>query len=123
MEGRKGGVDMVTAKQKSFGTILRSRREELGLSRRALAEQAAVDASHLLRLETGEKRPTVELVKRLAKALQLRAEDLQAVANENLPRLAPYLRAKYNLDDESIAELEVHFAEVSRRKSQKRGRP
>jgi transcriptional regulator with XRE-family HTH domain len=122
MEAAKGGVNVASTNQKTFGTIIRNKREQLGVSRRALAEAAGVDASHILRLERGEKRPTTDLVMRLAKALKTNVEDLQAVATENLPRLAPYLRAKYDLDDEAVAELEEHFKTVAGRKAGKRGR-
>lgn len=105
---------MGSRKPKTFGERLRMRREELSLGLREAAELATINPSHLMRLERDEKRPTAGVADRLAKVLRLNAEDLKAQASE-LPRFAPYLRAKYDLDDQAIAELEEHFKAVSKR--------
>jgi hypothetical protein len=45
--------------------------------------------------------------------LELEAADLYLAAGyasgEGLPGLAPYLRAKYDLPEEAVAQLEAHF--------------
>ena len=57
--------------------ILRQRREELSLSRRALARLAGVSYNTIVSLETSEKRnPTLDVCKKLSKALGISVEEL-----------------------------------------------
>ena len=101
---------------RTLGSELKAKRTELGFTVRGLARAVDVAPSTILRLEADEWKPAPELIKRLARALKLKAEELEALANTNLPRFAPYLRAKYDLSDEAIAELEAHFKAVSRQR-------
>lgn len=57
--------------------MLRQLREETGLSQRDLAKQTGVVEAYLAQLETGAKKnPSFEVLKRLAKALQVKLTDL-----------------------------------------------
>jgi transcriptional regulator with XRE-family HTH domain len=112
----------MTAAKQTFGSMLRALRQERGLSLRALARAAEVDVAWLQRIETSERRPSRDLIDRLAKVLGADAEQWQALATENLPRYGPYLRAKYDLPDEAVAELEAHFENVARQYEGKRRR-
>ena len=57
-----------------FGSILRRLRIEKGLSQEALAERAGMAShAHLSQLESGHKQPTVEMLFRLADALEVPA--------------------------------------------------
>ena len=118
---------MATSKrtnQRTLGTVLKAKRQERGLSLRGLAEALEVAPSSVLRFESDERRPSPELLKRIAKLLHADPEELLALANHQLPTLAPYLRAKYDLDPEAIAELEAHFADVTNQKRpQRRSKP
>ena len=61
-------------KYPEFGPVLRRLRFEKGLSLEALAERAGmVSHAHLSRLESGRKQPTVEMLFRLADALEVPA--------------------------------------------------
>jgi len=61
-------------KYPEFGPVLRRLRFEKGLSQEALAERAGmVSHAHLSRLESGRKQPTVEMLFRLADALEVPA--------------------------------------------------
>ena len=111
------------AKQKSLGTVLRDQREALGLSLLDVARAVGLpdkSRTHILRLERDEKRPNSEMLGRLAKALSLDVRQLEAFARP-LPTLKPYLRAKYDLDDEAIADVEAALDAVSKR-HRKQGR-
>jgi ribosome-binding protein aMBF1 (putative translation factor) len=55
----------------SIGELLRTRREELGLSRRELAERAGTSHSAIARVETGHRRITVDTLQRIANALNV----------------------------------------------------
>lgn len=104
---------MTNSRKRTFGTVLRAKREARGLSIRALALAAGLNASSVSRLEKDEIGATDETVRRLAKVLKASYTELATLALGSLPHLAPYLRAKYDLSDEAIAELQVHFNEVS----------
>lgn len=51
---------------------VRSRREELGLSQRQLAERAGMTQPGIARFEAGGTTPTIPILERLATALELR---------------------------------------------------
>lgn len=53
-----------------IGNAISERREHLGLSQRALAEQAGVDRVFLRGLESGESAPTVVVLAKLAGPLK-----------------------------------------------------
>lgn len=61
---------------KAFGNVVREKRQDLGLAQEKLALQAGVERSHLGKIERGEILPTLPLMLRLAKALELKAADL-----------------------------------------------
>lgn len=106
--------------RQQLGRIIREARLERGLTIRQAAEALKMDWGYYGKIETGQN-PLGKHARPIAKLLGLDAADLEALAAPTLPNFAPYLRAKYDLDDEAIAELESHFAQVSRRKTRKRG--
>ena len=54
---------------KLVGRAVREQRERLGLSQEAVARRAKMDRAYLSNLEGGSRNPSVEVVERLAKAL------------------------------------------------------
>ena len=83
-----------------LGKYLRARREELGLSARAVARAVGVRDSTILRLEAGAYRaPSADKLARLAEQLQLDLADVFAMADyvipNSLPSLPEYLRLRY----------------------------
>lgn len=104
----------MTDQQHSYqlGEIIHEARETRGLSGRALARAAHVDARWLAKLERGVyATPDPRHLHRLAKVLGMETISLFAVAEygEGLPPLAPYLRAKYDLPSGAIEQLQAHF--------------
>jgi len=66
-------------KHPEFGPVLRRLRFEKGLSQEALADRAGMAShAHLCRLESGRKQPTVEMLFRLADALEVPASVIVA---------------------------------------------
>lgn len=60
-----------------FGATLRRQRERYGLTQQELAERAIITQSYLAMLETGEREnPSLDIVRRLARALELPLKDL-----------------------------------------------
>jgi transcriptional regulator with XRE-family HTH domain len=61
--------------------------------------------------------PAARSLWKIARALEIEAADLYSAAGfvdgQGLPGFGPYLRAKYHLPDEAIAQLEAHFALIN----------
>ena len=68
----------------SFGAAMRRLRVERGLSQEELAEKMDMTSNaHISRLENGKKLPSLEMVFRLADALDIKASKLIAIIEEN----------------------------------------
>lgn len=63
----------------SFGDRLRALREAKALSQNALARAAELSPSLVNMLESGDRRPTAEITRRLARALGLGGADVDAL--------------------------------------------
>lgn len=83
-----------------LGTLLKARREQLGLSTRALGKKAGVNDSTVVRLEQGSRtNPRPAILAKLSQALGLSLADLYSIVGyavpQDLPDLPAYLRIKY----------------------------
>jgi transcriptional regulator with XRE-family HTH domain len=102
--------------------LLRSSRLKRGLSIPKLAELVDIDPSSMRRIESGFiKQPTAEVLRRLAKALELDASDLLARAKHldstDLPQFAPYMRTKYKgLTPEDVTAIAEFAASIANRR-------
>jgi transcriptional regulator with XRE-family HTH domain len=100
---------------RELGQLVRTAREEAGLSVRGLASAADVDSSWLSRLERGDyTSPDPRHLRALAQALGLDAAELFIAAGyqagDELPAFAPYLRARYDeLPAEAVEQLADYF--------------
>ncbi len=74
-------------KNSEFGTTIRIRREVFGYSQRELAALVGVKASHIAYLENGKRLPSLGLLFRLAKELNVRPAKL---ALQAFPILAEF---------------------------------
>lgn len=98
----------------ALGQHVRQTRQARGLGLRETARAARVDATWLSRVEQGVyQSPDPRLLMNVARALAIDVEDLYAAAGlttgSGLPGFSPYLRAKYDLPDDAVAQLEAHF--------------
>lgn len=98
-----------------LGSRVRQRRLELSLSLNQLAEATRLHKSFLSRVESGAVRqPAADSLERIARALQLPQTELFGLLDERardlLPPLQPYLRAKYQLPDEAIADITAYLS-------------
>lgn len=59
-----------------FSKHLTQTREDIGLSKNELSERAGLSQSYLVRLEQGERNPTLETLVRLAHGLEISLVDL-----------------------------------------------
>lgn len=107
--------------RKQLGQLIKTAREAKGLTLRAAADLLEIDKGYYSRIENGEY-PLGKHARAVAKLYGLKVDEVEALASTKLPTLRPYLRAKYNLPPEAVAELEQHFKAVSQQyKGRKRG--
>jgi len=107
------------------GEMVREARERRELSIAKLAAMADVDPRWLSRFEQGVYRnPDPRHMHRLAEGLDLEPIALLAAAEyvEGLPGFGPYMRTKYDLPPEAIAQLEAHFELIAEKYEPKKGR-
>jgi len=60
-----------TPLQQELGNRIRARRHELGLTQAGLAFEAGVHYSYIGALENGVRNPSIDLIARLAKAMEV----------------------------------------------------
>lgn len=64
-----------------FGSIIKNRREELGLSLKKIEEETGISPSYINRIEKGQRKaPSYRIIEQLAKALDLPVNKLMQVA-------------------------------------------
>jgi transcriptional regulator with XRE-family HTH domain len=98
--GQKQASDRRESGVAALGDLLKSRREATGLSLTQMAKRFGISRTYLGRLERGEYgHPAPEILTRIGKCLDLRLEDLYALAGitlpSDLPEFGPYLLAKH----------------------------
>ena len=108
----------------TLAEYLRTAREQSGISQRQLASRVGIHHSYLARLESGETaNPAADVLQRIADVLEISSTDLLAFIGvkpvEGLPDLAPYLRAKYHLDEADVRELADHMRRLAEDKEAK----
>jgi len=64
---------------RELGRFLEQRREQLGLSRRDLAEQTELSYSYVSQLETGDREPALKAMRALAPVLEVAVEHLASL--------------------------------------------
>jgi transcriptional regulator with XRE-family HTH domain len=107
---------MATRDMARLRELLKTRREEKGLSIRKLADIAGLHHSFLSKLEGGAyEHVSAETLMSLAEALDIPPADLFSLAGyrlpESLPSFGPYMRTRYGeeLTDEDMAALSHLF--------------
>ncbi len=64
---------------RELGRFLEHRREELGLTRRQLADASGVSYPYISKIESGEREPALKAIRKLAPVLDVRPEELAAL--------------------------------------------
>jgi transcriptional regulator with XRE-family HTH domain len=98
----------------TLGEFVRTRRQSMSLSLADAAEASDLDPSYWNKLENGHyQSPAPQHLQTIADVLNVPTEDLYGLAGydipKRLPSFQPYLRAKYDLPPEAIADLERYF--------------
>jgi transcriptional regulator with XRE-family HTH domain len=89
---------MVENAELAVGTRLRSRRQEQGLSLRALAERSGLSINAISKIERGENSPTVSSLHRLATALDI---PITGFFQERVEQTALFVKRELGLRAES----------------------
>jgi transcriptional regulator with XRE-family HTH domain len=66
--------------QRTLGNLLKKRRQQLSLTRQALADRLGVNPGHVGYLEAGQRKPSLALLERLADTLDLHGPRLFLLA-------------------------------------------
>jgi transcriptional regulator with XRE-family HTH domain len=108
---------------------VRSRRTELGLSIRQLAEQAGMNFATVARIEQGQfAAPGPDKLARIAEALGLSTADVFGLADYavpgDLPSFQPYLRTKYrDMPAGAVDDLNQAFERIIKKHGYEPGGP
>jgi len=98
-----------------LGKYLKQLREEQGLSIRSVAKSCNIAPSHLAKIEAGDTFKTIG-IETLIKLSKFYGIPVSAMLKEagfiesyesDLPELAQYLRAKYQLSPQAIRDMEM----------------
>ena len=97
-----------------LGDYIKSRRLSVGLSLSEAGEASGLDPSYWNKLENGHyQKPAPQHLQTIADVLGEEFEDLYEEAGyaapKRLPSFQPYMRAKYDLPPEAVAQLESYF--------------
>jgi transcriptional regulator with XRE-family HTH domain len=93
---------------KAIGQIIKSKREEKGLSQDQLAQRLDVTKSTISSYETGQRRPTIDRVKILASVLEVDQSDLLDVDVPN-DSLNLALRAEGIVNGDDLEEIKRYI--------------
>lgn len=109
---------MDSEQAKQLGSYLRREREAQSISTRFLANAIGIDMAQIVRLEQGAvASPKAEVLAGIAATLHLPVADVLTLAGypttTELPSFTPYLRARYDLPDTAVTELESFFARLA----------
>jgi transcriptional regulator with XRE-family HTH domain len=75
-----------------FGKVLKEQRQAHGLTQRALAARIGVKASHVAYLETGQRKPSLGLLGRIADTLRMDKQKLFVLAHPEARAMMPAAR-------------------------------
>lgn len=73
----------------AFGAAVRAARTEQGIAQETLANLAAVERSHIGKIERGEHAPTLVIIFKIARALACSVADLMAATESLLAASRP----------------------------------
>jgi len=104
----------IEKKNQTLGDYVKARRQSLGLSLSDVAEHSGLHFSYWSKLEAGQyDSPSPRHLQVMARTLDAPIEDLYGLVGydipERLPSFEPYLRTKYSLPPEAVADLERYF--------------
>jgi transcriptional regulator with XRE-family HTH domain len=115
-DGLKGEIE---TRWRDLGEFIREQRRLAELSLRKLAEQADVSNPYLSQIERGLRRPSAEMLRRIARALEISSEELYVRAGilderDDRPDVVTEIRRDPHLTEDQKKTL-IHIYESFRR--------
>jgi transcriptional regulator with XRE-family HTH domain len=111
------GTETATARVRDLGAFIREQRVSAQLSLRALASRAGISNPYLSQIERGLRRPSADILQRVADALRISAESLYVQAGmleERRGSLDEHIRTAAELTEaQKRSLLEIYHAFVS----------
>jgi transcriptional regulator with XRE-family HTH domain len=77
------------AKKQRLGEVIKARREAIGFSQRKLARAVGVEGSHIAFIEAGRRRPSLPVLFRLSRILELDLQQLFLLLHPDAASLLP----------------------------------
>lgn len=116
---------LIAALAMDFPERLAALRKDRGLTQQALAERVGIHVSQLRRYEGGGAQPTLDVIRRLAIALSISADQLVFDNDERgpSPDLRLHLEAIQHLDDDEKAVVRTVIESVLLRHEARRYAP
>jgi transcriptional regulator with XRE-family HTH domain len=116
---------LIAALAMDFPERLAALRKDRGLTQQALAERVGIHVSQLRRYEGGGAQPTLDVIRRLAIALSISADQLVFDVDERGPEadLRLHLEAIQHLDDDEKAVVRTVIESVLLRHEARRYAP
>jgi transcriptional regulator with XRE-family HTH domain len=81
----------------TFGEFIRTSRLKLNIGLREFAKQVGISAAYISNVETGDKLPLEENIKKMAVILKVDADDLLSLANKISPDIKNIINDKPSL--------------------------
>lgn len=110
-------TEPTASRLRDLGAFIREQRNTAQLSLRTLAERAGISNPYLSQIERGLRRPSADILQRVAEALRISAESLYVQAGileERRGGLDEHIRAAAELSEsQKRALLEIYQAFVS----------
>lgn len=66
----------MTVTQKKLGNKIQKLRKELGITQEEFAERLNISRTHIGHIEQGRKSPSMKLMEKIAKTLQVKVKDI-----------------------------------------------
>ena len=109
------GDQQTEVKNPQLGAYVKDGRESRGVTHKEAAALSGLDYTYWRKLEAGRYAlPSPKALEAIARVIDCPVDDLYALAgyepSGGLPTFKPYLRAKYHLPPEAIAQLEGYFS-------------
>jgi transcriptional regulator with XRE-family HTH domain len=83
-DARQENDEAQTRVRRAFGKVLKAARTHCGISQQTLADNAGADRSYLSMLERGLQQPTLAMLLKIAKALNLDPEKMVTATLERI---------------------------------------
>lgn len=94
-----------------LGSAIKTARENLGISQETLAEKVGVSSAHIKHIEGGNRKPSVDVLFRIMKELQMSVDNL--VFDKKVHTSQTYLKAHQMLQESTDKEQKFIISALS----------